>query len=133
MWHHREQEVKAPNTRLLAFLRRHECLEALLRYSCLPPAPATPDAAAAALRRSKYPQAACEARLPPCAVLVHTQIPEKVTNSNFDLAALQRQQGLAGRQRGACVTICHAQAIETAPLHTDTTSAPHCCLSPARG
>ncbi|KAK9832602.1 hypothetical protein WJX81_002843 [Elliptochloris bilobata] len=55
-----QQEVRAPNARLLEFLRRPECAEALLRYACLPLAPATPDAAAAALRRSKYPQAACE-------------------------------------------------------------------------
>ena len=54
------QEVRAPNVRLLDFLRRTECMEALLRYAVLPPPPATPDAAAAALRRSKYPQAACE-------------------------------------------------------------------------
>ena len=58
------QEVRAPNARLLEFLRRPECVEALLRYAVLPPPPATPDAAAAALRRSKYPQAACEVCVP---------------------------------------------------------------------
>ena len=60
------QEVRAPNARLLVFLRRPDCVEALLRYAVLPPLPATPDAAAAALRRSKYPQAACEVRIPIC-------------------------------------------------------------------
>ena len=52
--------MRAPNARLLEFLRRPEAVEALLRYSVHPPPPAMPDAAAAALRRAKYPQAACE-------------------------------------------------------------------------